>query len=216
MTDDIKRTDGLEIASAIIISIAALGSSWGSYQAGLWDGEQAAQYTRANALRVKASQAALEGDAFATVELQMFAAWLNAKARGEEDLARFYQARFPPGMKPAFNAWLAQQPLKNPSAPPSPFVTSLYTRPGVTRASEFERQADQTYARGQYANSVSDAFQQGATILALALFFGGIGQVFKMRTSRLVLLVIAGAATVLGFLRLLSLPLQILGLGAPG
>jgi hypothetical protein len=216
MVDDNKRVDALEIASAIIISIGGLGASWASYQAGLWDGEQAAHYTRANALRVQASRAALEGDALAAVETQMFGAWLDAKARGEEQLAAFYQARFPEGMKPAFNAWLASRPLQNPSAPATPFATAQYQRPGLAAGRELDRQADRTFAEGQHDNAVSDAFQQGATVLALALFFGGIGQVFKARTSRIVLLSIAGVAVVLGFLRLLSLPLQILGLGTPG
>ena len=216
MADDSRPTNALEIASAIIISVAGLGSSWASYQAGLWDGEQATQYTRANALRTQASRAALEGDALAVVESHMFGAWLDAKARGQEQLAAFYQARFPPGMKPAFNAWLAQRPLHNPSAPPTPFAAAPYQRPGLAAAQELDRQGDQTFAKGQHANAVSDAFEQGATVLALALFFGGIGQVFKVRTARLVLLVIAGAAVVVGFLRLFSLPLQILGFGLPG
>ena len=216
MADDSRRVDALEVASAIIISVAGLGSSWASYQAGLWDGDQAAHYSRASALRVQASRVALEGDALAAVENQTFSAWLDAKARGDEQLATFYQARFPAGMKPAFNDWLAQQPLKNPSAPTTPFATTIYQRPGRADSQKLDQQAEQTFAKGQYDNAVSDAFEQGSTVLALALFFGGIGQVFKMRTSRIVLLVIAGVAVVAGFLRLFSLPFQVLGLGPPG
>ena len=52
MAEDDKSVDALEVASAIIISIAGLGASWASYEAGLWDGDQAAHYTRANLLRV--------------------------------------------------------------------------------------------------------------------------------------------------------------------
>jgi hypothetical protein len=216
MSDENRRTDAAEIASAIIISIAGLGSSWATYQAGLWDGEQAGHYTRANNLRVKASQTALEGDALAGVEIQIFNAWLQAKAQGEEPLARFYEARVPPRMRPAFDAWLAQRPLENPAAPPTPFGTRFYQRPGLAAGHELDRQADESFEQGQYANRVSDAFQQAATILALALFFGGIGQVFRMRTSRIVLLAIASAATLLGFFRLISLPMQFLGWGPPG
>ncbi len=216
MTDDSKRVDALEIASAIIISVAGLGSSWANYQAGLWDGDQASHYSRANALRVQASRVALEGDALEAVENHMFSAWLDAKARGDEQLATFYQARFPAGMKPAFNEWLGQQPLKNPSAPPTPFAAGSYQRPGFTESQRLDQQAEQTFAKGQYANAVFDAFEQGSTVLALGLFFGGIGQVFKMRTTRMILLVIAGVAVVGGFLRLFSLPIQVLGLGPPG
>lgn len=208
-----ERTDGLEIASAIVLSVAALASSWASYQAGLWDGEQAAHYSRTNALRTEASRASLEGDALAGVEVQIFGAWLTAKTDGKEKLAAFYEARFPPHFKPAFHRWLQDNPLTDPSAPPTPFATPAYRRPGLERSQSLERQADKEFKDGQYANAVSDGFQQGATMLALALFFGGIGQVFKGRTARVWLLAVASVSLVLGLLRLFSLPIQVLGLG---
>lgn len=217
MAGSTERTDGLEIASAIILSIAALASSWASYQAGLWDGEQAAHYSRTNALRTEASRVVLEGDALAGVEVQIFGAWLTAKVNKQERLAAFYEARFPPHLKPAFHVWLQDDPLHDPSAPPTPFATPAYRRPGLARSQDLERQADKDFKDGQYANAVSDGFQQGATMLALALFFGGIGQVFKGRTARVGLLAVAAVALVLGLLRMLTLPVQVLGmtLGVP-
>jgi hypothetical protein len=213
---DPERVDRLEVASAVILSIAALASSGASYQAGLWDGEQAAHYSQAGALRVEASRAALEGDALRSIEVQTFGAWLEAKSRGDDKLAEFFQARFPAGFRPAFNAWLADHPLTNPSAPPTPFATSAYRSPGRAEANALDAKADQTFQKGQYDNAVSDAFGQGATVLAIALFFAGIGQVFKARGTRIALLTVAGLALVVGLLRLLSLPLQVLGLGPPG
>jgi hypothetical protein len=199
-----------------VLSIAALGSSWAAFEAGVWDGEQASHYTRSETLRVQATRAGLEGDTAAAIEVQMFSTWLQAKARNEPQLADFYQARFPPRFKPVFNDWLAQRPLLNTSAPPSPFSMPGYQRPGLAHARELDAEADKAFAQGQYDRSVSDAFQQGATVLALALFFGGIGQVFKVPAGRIVLLTIAVLALVIGFVRLLSLPAQVLGFSAPG
>jgi hypothetical protein len=208
--------DKLEVASAIILSIAALAASGASYQAGLWDGEQAAHYSQAGALRVEASRAALEGDAQRAIEVQTFGAWLQAKSRGDDKLADFFQARFPADFRPAFNAWMADQPLRNPSAPPTPFATSAYRSPGRAEARALDAKADMTFEKGQYDNAVSDAFEQGATVLAIALFFAGIGQVFKGRGTRIALLTVAGLALVAGLLRLVSLPIQMIGLGPPG
>lgn len=213
------RTNGrllaLETASAIILSISALASSLAAYQAGLWDGEQAAHYSRANAERTQASRAALAGDALAAVEVQMFGAWLGARVRGDQGLADFYQARFPPGLKVAFNAWMESDPLNSPSAPPTPFATTVYRRPGADEARALDRRADASFAAGQQANGISDAFQQSSTMLAVALFFGGIGQAFSQSKTRLIMVVVAGVVLVLGLLRLLSLPMQILGLHTP-
>lgn len=216
MAEPRERTGGLEAASAIVLSVAALASSWASYQAGLWDGEQAAHYSRTNALRIEASRVGLEGDALAGVEVQMFGAWMAAKAQGQEQLAAFYEARFPSTFKPAFSHWLQADPLENPSAPPTPFATESYHRPGLDASQALSRQAEKVFQDGEYANAVSDGFEQGSTMLAIALFFGGIGQVFQGRSARVGLLTVAGVALVAGLLRLFSLPVQILGFHAPG
>jgi hypothetical protein len=210
-----EPVDRLEIASAIVLSVAALASSWATYESGLWDGEQATHYASANNLRTEASRRALEGDVLASAEVQIFNSWLQAEARNESALADFYRARFPPRFRPAFNAWLAEKPFTNPSAPLSPFAMPVYNRPGRAMADALDAKAAKAFNEGQYANAVSDTFQQSATILAVALFFGGIGQVFKSRTPRIVLLTVACLALVAGFLRLIGLPLQILGLHAP-
>ena len=210
-----RGSASLETTSAVILSIAALASSWAVYQASLWGGEEAAEYSRAGSLRVQASRAALEGDALAGAELQVFGAWLEAAARGDDKLAAFYQGRFPPGLKTAFTAWMADDPLTNPAAAPTPFATPAYRRPGHDKSDQLDRQADASYAAGRHANAVADAFQQSSAVLAVALFFGGIGQVFTRRTPRLVLLAVAGLALGFGLLRLLSLPVKILGLHIP-
>lgn len=216
MAEPRERTGTLEAASAIIMSIAALASSWATFQAGLWDGEQAAHYSRANAIRIEASRASLEGDALAGVEIQMFTAWLEAKVSHKDQLADFYEARFPPHMQPAFRHWLQDNPLENLTAPPTPFGARGYSRPGLAQSQALNSQAEKTFQQGQYANAVSDSLQQSATILALALFFGGIGQVFQGRAARVGLLTVAGLALIVGLLRLLSLPMQILGFHGPG
>jgi hypothetical protein len=202
----------LEIASAVVLSLAALASTWAGYQASLWDGEQAAAYSRSDALRIRASAVRLEGDARQAEHRSAFVEWLNARAEGAALRSRFYEERFPPAMRPAFNAWVRERPMTNPSAPPSPFLTPAYEWPGRKAAGELETLAEATFSAGQRANRISDAFGQSSAILATALFFGGIGQAFKLRSAKVGLLAIAIAATVLGLLRMLGLPLQVLGL----
>jgi hypothetical protein len=206
-------SDGwLELASVVVLSVAAFLSSWGAYQAALWDGEQAANYSRANALRIEASSAAAEANALSTIEADLFAHWLDAKARGDEVLSRFYQARFPAELKPALNAWLREKPLTNPSAPATPFAMPNYHRAKIDEAKALSAKADATFKAGQRDNVISDAFMQGATILALALFFGGIGQIFRSRTARIGLLTVASLAIVIACLRIFTLPTQALGI----
>jgi hypothetical protein len=206
-TKPAERSDGwMEVAIAIVLSAGGLMTSWASYQSALWDGEQAAHYSRANALRVTASRQQLEADARRSLEMALFNSWLQAKARGNRVLADFYRQRFPPELERAFGQWIALKPLRTPSAPQTPFAVPGYKAPGAGEAAQQEATADATFAQGQEDNRVSDLFTQGAVFLATAMFFGGIGQVFKMRVVRLLLLAIAVAMCAAGIWRIATLP----------
>lgn len=196
----------VEIAIAAVLSVAGLVTAWAGYQGSLWSGQQAANYSQAGALRVEASRAQLEADGQRVVEINLFTAWLQAKAKDDERLIAFYEARFPPSLDAAFHAWLALTPMKNPAAPKTPFSMPGYRPAGADRAKSLEAQANKIFDEGQRDNNISDLFNQAGVFLATAMFFGGIGQVFKQRPVRLALLVVAVIACAIGVARILSLP----------
>jgi hypothetical protein len=200
------HNDWVEVVIAIVLSIAGLMTSWCSYQAALWDGEQAAHYSRANALHIAATQNRLEADARRAVQVGLFDDWLAAKAGGEPRLAKFYEDRFPPGFKPAFDMWIAQHPLTNAAAPATPFTTKAYSLVDLNQAQKQDAQADAAFQEGQEANRISDIYTQAGVFLAMALFFGGIGQVFKIRLVRLGLLAIAIVSCLAGVTSSAQLP----------
>lgn len=206
--------DRIQLASAVVLPLAALVTAWAAYQASLWDGEQAAHYSRAGALRVEATQQALEDSTHLAAEIRFFTQWLNAKSAGDEELAAFYRSRFPPDMTPAFNAWLAERPFSNPTAPRTPFDMAAYQRSGRAASAELHRKAEGALEAGQRANDTSDAFTEGTTILAMSLFFGGIVQVFSRRTPRITLLAIATLTLLLGAARITGLPALAPGFGS--
>ena len=61
---------------------------------------------------------------------------LAAQQAGNEKLANFYAERFPPDVRKAYDAWLAQKPFENPSADPHPFVPRLYEPRGARDAAD--------------------------------------------------------------------------------
>jgi hypothetical protein len=63
----------------------------------------------------------------------MFEHYISAISEKNDQLAEFLFRRFRPEMKVAMEAWLATQPLKNPSAPPAPF-TVIDVAPTVLEA----------------------------------------------------------------------------------
>jgi hypothetical protein len=203
--------DWLEIVVAVAISIAGLGTSWSAYQAAVWNSIQTVHYSRANAARVTASTAALKAAATETWEVGVLSDWVQAKEGGNERLAAFYEKRFPAEFRPAFDEWAAQRPLENPDAAPSPFRLSSYRNAGADQAEALNRKAEAEFKAGQDSNRTSIAFTQGAVILATAMFFGGIGQVFGARWLRILLCAVSVMACLLGLERILSLPSLVLG-----
>jgi hypothetical protein len=201
-----QRSAIAEIFAAIVLSVAALLTSWASYQATLWDGEQAAFYTRASAARVEAGVFTTESGQTKAADLFVFSQWLNAYAQGEDKLQAFYRARFRPEFTRAFDAWLASDPRHNPSAPSTPFATRDYVPAHEAEARATNARADKMFEEGQHANAVSDFFVQATVILALAMFLGGISQTFTRFRVRMALNGIACATCLLGLFKLLSLP----------
>jgi hypothetical protein len=204
---DQPRSRWIEAAVAVVVSAAALATSWCSFQATLWNGQQALHYNRAGAFRTIATGDAIDASVTRSVEIGLFSAWLDAAHAKNERLAQFYQTRFPPDLKPAFAEWLTFQPLTNPQAPPSPFALASYRQPRMVEARALEAKAAAEFDLGQRANHVGDAFTRSAVILALAMFFGGVGQAFEHRSVRIAMGVVALVACVLGVAFALTLPM---------
>ena len=195
-----------EFAAAIVLSTAALGSSYGAFQESLWDGEQAAHYTLAGQARSasgKHETVALQSD---TLAATVFTDWANAEKHGAKVMADYYRQRFRGPFKTQFERWLALGPESNPNAPTTPFDLPGYRESTRKAGAEFAKEADREFAEGQRANEIGDSYGQSVVIFSLALFLGGIVQTFKWERVRVVLLMLASAACLMAISRLLELP----------
>jgi hypothetical protein len=195
-----------DVISAVVLSAAALATAYASYQAELWDGEQAALYTEANGYRVAASEASLHAGQVAGADLMVFGAWLSARAANEVELEAFYLRRFRPEFTGVFNAWVATDPGVNPAAPPTPFAMQDYEAARRREVADLEEHARNAFAAGEDANEKGDAFVLVTVILANALFFGGINQIAKGKRTRRILLAISLLFCIAGIVRLALLP----------
>jgi hypothetical protein len=209
--DKAARADrGIELLAALLLSIAAFASSWAAFQAALWDGEQAQNYARAQEIQTNAgSRDVVENQAVA-LDVMVFTGWLDAYARDNGELQDFYRAHFRPQLAVTFDEWWALRPREHPSAPRSPFVMTSY-QAHAHRTAALHRQAEESFAAGNRANQVSDAFVQATVIFALSLFLGGIIQSFSEHRVRLAMLAVGTLCLLVGMARILVLPSLSLG-----
>ena len=124
-----------ELLVTVLLVVAALGTSWSSYQATRWNGEQAAAAGRTNAIRIEAARSQGLAEAQTQVDVATFIAWAEADRRGDDQVADFFVDRFRDEFRPAYDAWIATEPFTNADAPPTPFAMDEYRSRHGTRPS---------------------------------------------------------------------------------
>src|SRR5206468_3138176 len=100
----------------------------------------------------------MQGTQQATIHAGMFMQALAAHQAGNDKLANFYVERFPPELRKAYDAWMAQNPFENPKADPHPFVPNLYEVRGTREAAEANAKAASSLQQARNAGSVSGQY----------------------------------------------------------
>jgi hypothetical protein len=202
MATDAERPDEegrnwQELVATVLIVLAALATSWSSYQATRWNGEQAAAAGRTNAIRIEASRAQGLAEAQTQVDVATFIAWADADQRGDRALARFYIDRFRDEFLVAFDAWLATDPLTDADAPPTPFAMDEYQLDSRTQAEELDAEAEASAAEVRLNIQRSSNYVLTVVLYAVVLFFAGMST--RVSTQRLRrVLTLAGCVVLLG------------------
>lgn len=183
----------LEILATAILALGSIVAAWSGNQSALWGSVQSSSYTQAGARRVEATRAAARAGQIIQIDIANFNNYAEARNAGDDRLAQFYERRFRPEFRVAFEAWLALSPLINPDAPPSPVLMPEYSIAEEQRAVALTREAEELFARGERANTISSAYAVNGFITALALFFAGIAPRFVWRPVKIAVVVIAFA-----------------------
>jgi hypothetical protein len=198
----------LDIASTILLSVAALASSWAGYQSTRWSGVQSANYNIASARWVESARIATFAGLYQSIDLELFMQWLDAYMAGDEERAKFYRQRFRPEFRPAFEAWMATQPRNNPAAPSSPFILPDYRLERYERATRLESEAGAASDRAQAANQQGDDYVLTTVIFSTILFFTGIAPHLGSFRTRAVVLSIAAGMGLAGLVQLATYPVK--------
>jgi hypothetical protein len=196
----------LELFATILLSLATLGIAWSGYQAARWNGRQARDYALANTARSLANRSATTGAQNRTQDLLNFNRWLEVKTEGDQQLADLYQRRFRPEFLPAFEAWLAQDPLNNPAAEASPLRVPQYHVAELAKSDRLEREGTQHFEDGKEATERTDSYVFTSVFFASVLFFAGISMRFVWRKMRITVLVLATLTLIYGVLQVATLP----------
>jgi len=164
----------LELYATILLAMAAVATAWASYQSSRWHGKQAQAQSASIAARVESSKAAGVANRQVQIDVGIFTQWVDAYATGETELADFYRHRFREEFEPAFEAWIATRPLRNPRAPLSPFAMPEYELAATKEAERLEGDATAASHEVRIDIQRADNYVLGVVLFAVSLFFAGI------------------------------------------
>ena len=194
---DSRRRDWVEILATVLLACAAVATAWSSYQATRWNGEVTKMSGRVNAARIEAARAQGLAEGQTQVDIAMFFEWVNATGNDDAELAAFYDDRFRPEFRPAFDAWLAADPLTDPTAPPTPFAMDEYELQAAADADALDAEAERLAASVRRNVQRAANYVLAVVLFAVALFFGGMSTKLRRTGTRKVLIAV-GAAVFVG------------------
>lgn len=208
--EDIRR-NRVELLATLLLALAAVATAWSTYQGARWRGEQAVQTSKATAAHIESSEVSTRAGQLTQIDVATFTQWVDATVAGNSELAGFYERRFRDEFRPAFDAWLATQPLTDPDAPLTPFAMPDYKLAEADRASRVNREAGEHADAAGAANRNADEYLLAVVMFATALFFAALSGKLRTRVAREVLLSL-GAVMFLGTVAwLATFPVSISG-----
>ena len=133
-TEERARRDRLlSISEAVLLSVVALLAARSRHSAAKWGTESSISLAKASSTRTKGTRADTKATQIRGLDSISFNAAATAYAANNPALFRLTVKRLRPGYKPAFEAWLATHPLKNPKAPQDPSYMPQYRIPPEAR-----------------------------------------------------------------------------------
>src|SRR5258707_14046297 len=135
------------------MALTTLCTAWCSYESAAWTRQTNRLMNESNALERSAALLDVQGSQALIVHTSMFMQLLAAQHAGNEQLASFYAERFPPDVKKAYEAWLAQKPFENRAADAHPFVPNLYEARGAAEAAAVRAHATRRGAEAPQAGN---------------------------------------------------------------
>jgi len=196
----------IEPVVAVLMALTTIGTAWCSYESATWTRQSNRLMNESNALERRAALLDVQGSQALIIHASMFMQLLAAQHAGDEKLASFYAERFPPDVKKAYDAWLAQKPFENRAADAHPFVPNLYEVRGTAEAAAARADSVRRLTEAREAGNRSGQYLANTVLFATVLFFAGTAGKFEQPRVRLFAAAFGVALFVFAVIRTLLMP----------
>ncbi len=206
-----RRQRILDSWTAIILAIAAVATTWASFQASQWSNAQSDAQSASAIQRSDANRAASEATSQSVVDSQMWISWVDAVAAKDRLRSNFLRERFSPALDKAQKEWLTGVTVDgegNPSRVPdgTPLDLAGYVVPAQLQADELSNKAEESLAAADEASNTSTRYVMLAVLFALVLFFASVATKFTSPKVQVALILTGLVLLVTTCVRMFMLP----------
>lgn len=187
------RSGRIELAIAVILSLATLASTWSGYQAKQWARIQGDHQSAADTAERTAAEDTIISLQTRTFDGIVLLAYWTALREQDTATAGSLHAHMRPQLRVAVDASLAAGGLRDPTVA-GPLERAEYALPEESDAKRLRDDALRLNGEAQKAGRVSGEYVLLTLLFASVLFFGGIAGSFNHRPIRIML---AGVSLVL-------------------
>jgi len=186
-----QRHEWVAIVEALVLAVVAIATAWSGYQAAKWDARSAEQYAlNANTMILSQEKITASGQ-YRLYDVLSFNGWMFASTRADKRLMDFYERRFRPEYRVAFNDWIKLDPFHNPDAPAGPGLMPSFKDPIEEDASRLAGQAKHNFEQAVSAREIGDQYVKVTVLLATVLLLTALSQRFKSLSPRVVVVSVA-------------------------
>jgi hypothetical protein len=196
----------LSIIEAVLLAIVALLAAYTGFASAKWSTESSVRFATASAARTEANRAALDAQNTKNFDATTFNTWFTAYVAGDAGAEAVAVRRFSPNFRNAFDAWIAEDPFTDASAPPGPTYMPEYKQPELAVAAALDAKASHNYSLGALAGANSDNYVRDTIYLATILFLIGISGHFRFFRIRLGLVILGGLMLVVAVVQIATAP----------
>lgn len=218
--------DRVELVATIVLAVATILTAWSGFEAGKWSGEQAVSFSEAGAARTESTRADTLAGQLTQIDVAMYIDWITALsddlASGEATpeslspfspikgtVSGFLYLRFREEFLPSVDAWLAEDPINNLSAPKTPFTMDEYVVAQSVEADRLTTLADKKAADARTANQNGDNYVLTMVLFASVLFFAGVSSKMNRPRNQLIILGFGIFTLMVGLIILAALPILV-------
>ena len=206
-----RRQRMLDSWTAIILAVAAVATTWASFQASQWSNAQSDAQSASAIQRSDANRAASEASSQSAVDSQMWISWVEAVDAGQKLRAGFLRDRFSPALDRAQKDWLGTVAVDgegNPARVPdgTPLSLASYVVPAQLQADDYSSKAEASLAAADEASNTSTKYVMLAVLFALVLFFASVATKFTAPKIQVALILTGLVLLFTTCVRMLLLP----------